>query len=106
RLDADRIRVLAEGATDEAEHALGGARGQLAGARIRRIDEFVDRKIRIRPNRKRGAIDEQDVRLSLGLGDDPLVVNDVAARAELAHGGAGWRAGGIGIDGTGHADAL
>ena len=53
------------------------AHRQFAVAGIRVINEFIDRHVGIGPDRHRGFVEEQDLRLSLGVRCDALLEHDL-----------------------------
>ena len=78
-LRRDEVGLLVERAGGEPEHAPGQAHLHLLGARLlrrARVDEFVERRFRSRPDHQIGRVEEHELRLRSGGRSDDLVAED------------------------------
>ena len=105
-LHRHRALDLADLAADVAEDAARRVECLLAGIGMRVVDEFVDGQVRIRPDAHRRFVEEEDLRLTFGLGIDPLPKDDVLADHQLAPRGVRRRAGAGLVDGAADADPV
>ncbi len=103
RGDGDGVG-LADLAADQAEHALAGVDGEVAGLGRRIVDELVDGELRVRTDRQRRAVEEHQMGAVVGLRRDQLVGLHVDADAQHALGLGGRLAARIAVGRRGDAD--
>jgi hypothetical protein len=80
-----RIVLLAELAADKAHRTLHRGYRHLTGTGSGVVDELVDHHVGLGADADRRPVEEQDLRLSLGVRDDALVVADFLTDHKLAY---------------------